>query len=89
MRSVGAISICVAASGLTVALCLLAGRSYGTMPGIGGYQTVFALAAVWLTNLITLLLNSIYFLYRRQPRWLKSLIFVQVIFTLIPLFSLD
>lgn len=86
MRYLGVVSIGVAAFGLIVALCLLAGRNYGTMPGIGGYQAVFALFAVWITNIITLSFNSVYFFYWRQPRWLKALLLVQMITALFPLF---
>lgn len=89
MRYVGAVSIGIAVSGSIVALCLLAGPNYGTMPGIGGYQKIFALAALWITNLMTLLLNAIYFIYWRQLRWLKVLILVQMIVALTALFSLD
>lgn len=89
MRYLGAASIAIAVFGGVVALYFLAGRNYGTMPGIGGYQAVFALAALWFTNLITMLVNVAYYLCWSRHNWLKVLIFVQLVVAFLAPVALD
>lgn len=88
-RYLGTISIGLVIAGSILSLFLLTGPSHGTMPGIGGYQKIFALFSLWVTNLLTLILNAIYFFYVRKPRWLKIILLLQLTVALIALLPLS
>ncbi|WP_060513417.1 hypothetical protein [Pseudomonas sp. NBRC 111124] len=49
---------------------------------------VLALSVLWLTNLITLLLNAVYWFIRRWPKWLLVTIVVQAAVTVMGLLPL-
>ncbi len=72
-RWVAGFSIATVILGVLLALYVL--RSPTSSPvNISG---ALALGVLWLTNLITLLMNTIYWFIRRWPKWLLVAIAVQ------------
>ncbi|MFJ4067737.1 hypothetical protein ACIPW4_20890 [Pseudomonas sp. NPDC089996] len=70
--------------GLVLAMYVL--QSPTTSPvNISG---VLALGVLWITNLLTLLLNAGYWFIRRWPQWLLVIILVQAIVAVTGLFAL-
>lgn len=47
-----------------------------------------AIGALWLTNLVSMLLNGMYWLIRRRPRWLVVTMLIQAAICVIALIAL-
>lgn len=84
-RTVAGLSITTVILGLILALYVL--QSPTTSPvNISG---VLAFAVLGLTNLISMILNAVFWFIRREPKWLSVMILVQAgaaVATLIPFF---
>ncbi|WP_060483348.1 hypothetical protein [Pseudomonas sp. NBRC 111119] len=84
-RALAALSITVLILGPILALYVL--QSPTTSPvKISG---ILAFAVLGLTNLISLILNAVYWFIRREPKWLSVMLLVQAgvtVVTLIPFF---
>lgn len=84
-RALAALSITVSILGPLLALYVL--QSPTTSPvKISG---ILAFAVLGLTNLISLVLNAVYWFIRREPKWLSVMLLVQAgvaVSTLIPFF---
>jgi hypothetical protein len=84
-RWVAGFSITTVILGLVLALYVLQSPTSSPV-NISG---ALALGVLWLTNLITLLMNAVYWFIRRWPKWLLVTIVVQAalaVIGLLPMF---
>ena len=84
-RTVAGLSITIVIVGTILAVYLL--QSPTTSPV--KISSILALATLGLTNLISMILNAVYWFIRREPKWLLVMLFVQAgaaVATLIPFF---
>ncbi|UTL83503.1 hypothetical protein [Pseudomonas putida] len=81
-RRIGFTSISIATVGALFTL-YVALDSDGYAPILGGSSSVmWALTFLWLTNVITLVLNAVVWLFGRRPRWLCWTLGGQMLFTI-------
>lgn len=84
-RTVAGLSITIVIVGTILAVYVL--QSPTTSPV--KISSILALATLGLTNLISMILNAVYWFIRREPKWLLVMLFVQAgaaVATLIPFF---
>lgn len=85
-RCMGYLSVAALILGLGLALYALQMNSSSPVDLSGA----LALVVLWLTNLVTLILNAIYWWIRRWPKWLLATVVVQAcaaIAALIPMLT--
>ncbi|MEN5300725.1 hypothetical protein [Pseudomonas sp. TWI628] len=84
-RTVAGLSITIVIVGTILAVYVM--QSPTTSPV--KISSILALATLGLTNLISMILNAVYWFIRREPKWLLVMLLVQAgaaVATLIPFF---
>ncbi|WP_409260504.1 hypothetical protein [Pseudomonas putida] len=84
-RWVAGFSIATVILGVALALYVLQSPTSSPVK----FSGVLALGVLWLTNLITLLMNAVYWFIRRWPKWLLVMIVAQgavAVIGLLPMF---
>ena len=85
-RRIGFTSISIAVVGVLFSLYVaLDSDSYAPILG-GSSSVMWGLTFLWLTNVITLVLNTVVWLCGRRPRWLGWALGIQLLFAIALLF---